>query len=213
MVQIERFYDSLGRIKRFDQRNYELTDDSLWLESPIVSREPNTYNYNQHNIKIYRNRRTTTLLLQENLLAKKHERSSGAYDLYEFDKMGYVTQRVILDDFGSYSYKATYSYQYDGGNLTKETIQFYNVGSDGRIDDRVVTITYDYYETISTIGNYNRGELFYGKSSKNLVKRENISNGIFRTYDYELYPNGNVKIKRGYNEKGVIDEVYLFEYY
>jgi YD repeat-containing protein len=104
---------------------------------------------------------------------------------YTYDADGYLLREIHMDNDTVETWRT--EYQVTDGNIV-------SINQGNYVP---MVYTYEYYPgTVNSLGPYNQGT-FFGKSSKNLVKRATIafSSGTWfvEDYAYEYYDNGQVK--------------------
>jgi len=130
--------------------------------------------------------------------------SSAIGDLltYQYDNFGHCIKSSVLSLSPNASVKYVYNYSFSNGNLSS-------------VDYSNSLLKYEYYtDKDNTLSNESFGSKFMGKDSKNLVKKETISQGSYTgidNYEYEFdkdnYPikkttiYGNTKFSETYTYK------------
>lgn len=113
------------------------------------------------------------------------------YDTLHLNDAGLVERAVYTDSIGNIGY-VIYCYYNSNGYMTQEFSDSSDIHSLKYENENVIeekwgdyTCTYEYYtDKYNTLGNINRGEEYYGKSSKNLLKREIDGDGIIIDFSY-----------------------------
>jgi len=165
--------------------------------------------------------KTDTLYLNDNgkvATSVNHHRSGSFMATFLYDDSGFVKQ-IVNYEVGS-SRGDTLVFTIANGNVLTSQ----NPGSADRAKDDAEhagfkTIYYDYYmDKINTTGIENKGEPFFGRSSRNLIKSAVTvgSNGdtlSIVSFQYEYDPKGRAQSVIRIDRSGMKGDPILYTYY
>ncbi|OJJ14910.1 hypothetical protein BKI52_40865 [marine bacterium AO1-C] len=169
-IKYEFKYNQKGQVISSTEGHYTVSKQGKWNQLDRIGKT--YYKYFEDSIQVFKGKRPDyVMLLNKQKLAYeyrsyKQHADHGVIQRNTFNEQNYLINRIDYNPYDSTEIRYQYSYQFKNGNRTAETMTSYNNGK----PDPGTTICTFYPNTRNTTGNQNFGELFLGKSSKNLLR-------------------------------------------
>lgn len=169
-IKYEFKYNQKGQVISSTEGHYTVSKQGKWNQ--LDSIDETIYKYFKDSIQVFKGRRLDhVMLLNKQKLAYEYrsyrkQSDHGIIQRNTFDQQNHLINRIDYNAYDSTEIRYEFSYKFKNGNRIAETRTTYDNGK----PKPGTTICTFYPNNRNTTGNQNFGELFLGKSSKNLLR-------------------------------------------